>query len=84
MTTYLQAKSNKKSLEALLQNACNAMQVFPKCEMGITPDDVKKSESFQLAKKAYDIAFQNVRNFNGFFIKTFKKEYAQDRKLKTY
>lgn len=50
--------------------------------MGMTPDHVKAVPEWQQAKKDFDQAFAQLRNFNGWYVKTFKKEIAQERKEK--
>ena len=47
--------------------------------MGLTPDAVKATPEWQLAKKAYNLAFEQSRAFNKFFTKAYKKEIAAER-----
>lgn len=68
-----------KGLNADYDVASNAMEVFPKGFLGLTPDDVKSSIEFNTAYFAYDVAFQNLRNFNAIYTKQFKRELAQMR-----
>ena len=82
---YEEAKAYKLSLEALNNAASNALKEFDKygkSEIGMTPDFVKAMPEFKAAKLAFDISFNNLRNFNGKFNKAFKKEIAQERKAK--
>ena len=55
------------------------MKRFPKGEMGLTPDEVKESLEFKTARKAYQNAFNDVRNFNTMFLREFKKELKNER-----
>lgn len=41
-----------------------------------------QDELNQQAKKEFDKAFAELRAFNGWYVKTFKKEIAADRKNK--
>ena len=50
--------------------------------MGMAPDFVKAMPEWQKAKKEYDKAFAELRNFNGWYVKTFKKEISAERKEK--
>lgn len=86
---YQEAKVYKANLEAINDAASKALQAFDslgKSEMGMTPDHVKAMPEYQATKKAYDISFNNLRNFNGqfmkVFMKVFKKEVQADRKAK--
>lgn len=79
---YQEAKIVKANLEKEVEVTGSVMQKFPKGAMGLTPDNVKASVEFKTAKRAFDVAFSNLRNFNGQFVKVFKKEIAQERKIK--
>lgn len=46
----------------------------------MTPDHVKAMPEWQQAKKDFDLAFAQLRNFNGWYVKTFRKEIAQEKK----
>lgn len=69
-------------LEAALYVCDSAMKGFPRGPMGLTPDDVKASDTWKAAKKSYDKAFNSLREFNGLFVKKYKKELAQERKAR--
>ena len=79
MSTYEQAKAHQDSLYALLNAKDSALQEFPKGAMGLTPDSVKASREFKLAKAEYEIAFQAVRKFNAVFTKQYRKEIQAAR-----
>lgn len=79
---YAIAKTVKAQLEAAETAAGQSLKSFPKGPMGMTPDAVKASPEFKKAYAEYAAAFAALRNFNGMFFKTFKKEIAADRKAK--
>lgn len=82
---YEEAKAYKATLEAINNAASDALKAFDsygKSSMGMTPDHVKAMPEYQEAKKAFDVSFQRLRNFNGQFTKVFKKEIAAERKAK--
>lgn len=82
---YQEAKAYKTNLEAINDAASDALQAFDKLgksSMGMTPDHVKAMPEYQAAKLAYAVSFNNLRNFNGQFMKVFKKEIQADRKAK--
>lgn len=79
------AKQSKRALEVALDSACDALKAFDsygKSEMGMTPDHVKAMPEWKEAKRCFDVAFQSLRNFNGWFNKAFKKEINEERKNK--
>lgn len=69
-------------LEAALHVCDAAMKGFPRGPMGLTPDDVKASDTWKAAKKSYDIAFDRLRKFNAAFVKKYKKELGAERKIR--
>lgn len=83
--TFQEAKSHGLQLEALLDFASKRLKSFDsygKTEMGLTPDHVKAMPEWQQAKKEFDLALAQLRNFNGWYVKAFKKEIAAERKEK--
>ena len=50
--------------------------------MGLIPDDIKFNPRYVAANALYNQAFQAIRNFNGPFVKKFKKELAAEREAK--
>ena len=85
MSLFHVAKQSKAMLENSLDIADKALKAFDqygKSEMGMTPDHVKAMPEFKQAKKEFDKAFAELRNFNGWYVKTFKKEIAAERKEK--
>ena len=82
---YEEAKAYKANLEVINNAASDALKAFDsygKSSFGLTPDHVKTMPEYHEAKKAFDISFQRLRNFNGQFVKVFKKEIAAERKAK--
>ena len=82
---YQEAKAYKANLEAINDTASKALQAFDslgKSEMGMTPDHVKTMPEWKAAKRAYDVSFAELRAFNGWFMKTFKKEVKEEQRNK--
>lgn len=76
MSLFNAAKQAKKTLEDDLDSKSKALQSFDsfgKSAMGMTPDHVKAMPEWQKAKLDFDKAFTTLRNFNGWYMKTFKK-----------
>jgi hypothetical protein len=86
--TYEEAKAYGKVLEdknnadsnRLKQFEITYKEDFEKSVMGLTPDHIKALPEWKEAKKAFEKSFVELRNFNGWFVKQFKKEYAAERK----
>lgn len=87
MTTFFDtAKQAKIVLENALDVADKALKAFDllhgKSAYGMTPDHVKAMPEWQQAKREFDKAFAELRNYNGWYMKTFKKEIMEERKNK--
>ena len=71
-----------RALQAELNDAVattsRALNKFSGGAMGLTPDAVKNSPDFRVAKDEFDIAFQRLRTFN----KTYGKELRAARLAK--
>jgi hypothetical protein len=80
---YPIAKARKEALEADTQAAGAILaNGFPKGPMGLTPDNVKASPEWQEASRAYATAFQQLRDFNEWFLKEYAKEEKADREAR--
>ena len=80
--TYQEAKTYKQILENKNNHDSKILQKFDKygkSNMGLTPESVKIMPEFKQAKEEFNKSFNDLRNFNAVFIKTFKKECAKDR-----
>ena len=86
MSLFDVAKQSKIMLESALDDADKALKAFDsygKTEMGLTPDFVRAMPEWQQAKKEFDKAFAELRAFNGWYMKTFKKKLQQVAKINT-
>ncbi len=80
--TYDEAKAIRDRKEQELKDASEALKVFPKLPNGLTPDDIKSTQEFKNARAEYNLAFTEVRKFNAFFVKEFKKEIREEKRNK--
>jgi len=81
--TYIEAKNIKKTLELICKEFAKEVEKFPNDgPMGLTSDEIKIMPEFQAARNNYNTSFAKLRKFNSFFVKTFKKEYREERKLR--
>ena len=77
---YQSAVAMRDALQSELDNASAALKVFPRGAMGLTPDEVKASPAWKDAKRAVDVAFQRLRDFNGVYTKKFSAEIRKNRR----
>lgn len=80
--TFAEAKAMQDVLEAEWKAASRAFDIFSADELGLTPDDVKASPEWKRVRREYDKAFNELRNFNSWFTKTFKRELRDERRLR--
>lgn len=79
---YEEAKSYRDEMEKRHKIDLDKIKEFDKYKiaMGIVPDHIRETPEYQIAKKAVDNNFAELRNFNQWFVKTFKKEIQADRR----
>ena len=77
--TYDEYKRQSALLYAALDAASESSRQFPREPNGLTPDAVKFSAPYREAKRAYDLAFAQLRDFNGRYVRVFKKEIQAER-----
>lgn len=80
--TYEEAKEMKAALEAAVAEADAVMKQFPTLPNGLTPDAIRNTDVYRVAKFEYTKAFTTLQSFNAMFVKKFKKEYAAERKAR--
>jgi hypothetical protein len=80
--TYQEAKLYRDTMEERHKIDSDKLKEFDKYRiaMGIVPDHIRETPEYQILKKAVDKNFAELRNFNGWYVKTFKKEIQADRK----
>lgn len=78
--TFEQANELKKQLDAAVNAYSEALRAFPKGDMGLTPDSVKASLEFKETKAQFQAAFERLRKFNLYYLRTFKAELKAERK----
>lgn len=80
---YEEAKAFKQNLEEKNNNDSDNLKAISKQEkttMGLTPDHIMVLPEWKIAKNAFERSFAELRNFNGWFVKNFKKEYAAEKR----
>ena len=74
-----QARERADALDARAREAGKALDRFPRGAMNLIPDHIKATTEYREAKSAFDVAFQEQRRFNAWFVRAFKRELAQVR-----
>jgi hypothetical protein len=79
---YQEAKLYRDEMEKRHKIDSDNLKTFDKYKisMGIVPDHIRETPEYQIVSKAVDKNFAELRNFNKWYVKTFKKEIQADRK----
>lgn len=77
---YAEARQIKQRLEDNERKLGARMREFPSGPAGLTPDEVKSSAEFIVAKRDYEAAFRKLRAYNQRFMKKFRREYLEERR----
>jgi hypothetical protein len=79
---YQEAKLYRDEMEKRHKIDSDKLKEFDqyRIAMGIVPDHIRETPEYQILKKAVDKNFAELRIFNGWYVKAFKKEIQADRK----
>ena len=80
--TFEQAKVRQDELETAVKHTGIVLNEFPRSGIGLVPDSIRTSPEYQAAKKAYNDAFGALRNFNVTFVKQFREELREERRIR--
>ncbi len=80
--TYEEAKLYRDQMEERHKVDTVKLKEFDKHRngMGLIPDEIRESQEYRIIKSKCDRNFAELRKFNGWFVKTFKKEIRQERR----
>ena len=78
-TTYEEAKITIASIQSEIDAAEMVLKTFPSLPNGLTPDDVRVTAEYRIAKARYQAAFARLRTANAWFVKTFKRNQSRTR-----
>lgn len=70
------------SLRLCSRGASDKLNAYPKSALGLTPDHIKATAQWQAERKACDLAFNALRNYNRSFTKAYAHELRAERKAK--
>ena len=76
---FEQAKAVAEQARSVSNVFSAQLNAFPRSEMGLITDEVKRTDAFKLAYKGYQMAFSKERDANAYLVKNFKKEIQAER-----
>jgi len=76
---YIEAKEYKHKLESIVETYSERLQGFKKNNLGMIPNEIRETEEYKEAKLDFDKFFNQLQEFNKYFMKQFKKEYSKER-----
>lgn len=82
--TYEEAKEYKQKINEEYDNASENIRKFERNDMGLIPDHIRESQEYQDADYQERVLFAELRRFNSWFLKNFKKEYMKERNAKRF
>lgn len=72
--TREEAEIRKKELNDECDVASENLQRFERNAMGLVPDHVRATQDYQDADKRFKVAFSNLREFNAWYVKEFRRK----------
>lgn len=78
MENYQEYKKIKGEIDATLQEIENRLHSFPKNEMGLIPDVIRKTPEYLETKKQWNKYWSLLRSINQIGVKKFKKEIQKE------
>ena len=82
--TYNEAKEIKKLIDEKCNVLSKKLNSFPKGDMGLVVEEIRLSNEYQSIKREFEKSFKELQEFNKWFMKRFKKEYAKERRENYY
>jgi len=77
---YTEAKAKRDCIDGHVRRLGKIVKQFPRLENGLTPDHIKFSPKYRFAMGQFNLAFNDLRAFNQWFVKTFKTELRNERR----
>lgn len=71
---YEEAKAHKQVLDAINRKHSEILQQFETNGIGLVPDNIRATEEWKQAKHDYDNSFAELREFNAWFVKEYRKK----------
>ena len=72
--TYEEAKKQKQLLNEKVDLYSKKLNDFPTGKLGLVDESVRNSNEYIEVKNNYDKSFSELRNFNSWYVKEFRKK----------
>lgn len=82
MLTFEEYKAKRDQLSNWHREIGRELSAYPKNEMGMTIESIRNKPEYKAKRALCNKVFQQLRILNGKYIKLYKKELADERKLK--
>lgn len=81
MTGFEAARARADELQANVDEIAAKLGGFDhlRSAMGLLPDEIRTSAKYVALKREYSIAFEQLRNFNAWYVHNYKKEIREAR-----
>ena len=76
---YVMHREHNAKLNEIGKRYSDVLNQFPRGPTGLTPDHIKATPEYRIAKAGFDQSFAALREHNGFMVKNFKSEMKIDR-----
>lgn len=77
MKNYTEYKEIQAKQNAIVNELSDKLNAYPKGEMGLISDDIRKSEEYRALSVSFRKEFNKLREINGTGARLFKKEIRQ-------
>ena len=82
MLTFEEYKAQRDQLSNWYREIGRELSAYPKNEMGMTIESIRNTPEYKAKRALCNKVFQQLRTLNGKYIWVYKKELADERKLK--
>jgi len=72
--SFEEAKAHKQELDTINRKHSEILQQFETNGMGLVPDNIRATKEWKEAKQDYERSFAELRKFNAWFVKEFRKK----------
>ena len=80
MLTFEEYKAQRDQLSNWHREIGRELSAYPKNEIGMTVESIRNTQEYKAKRALCNKVFQQLRILNGKYIKTYKKELADERK----
>lgn len=71
---FEEAKAHKEELDSINRKHSEVLQQFETNSIGLVPDNIRTTPEWKQAKQDFDHSFSELRKFNTWFVKEFRKK----------